>query len=112
MIVVTTENVPGYRIARSLGMVKGNTVRACHAGDDLVAWLKNLAGGELAEYTKVISQAREQALDRMVQEARSLGANAVVGLRFTTGYVTHGAAEILAYGTAVIVEEMPPGGSA
>lgn len=109
MIVVTTESVPGYRIARNLGMVKGNTVRACHAGDDLVAWLKNLAGGELAEYTKVISQAREQALDRMVQEARKLGANAVVGLRFSTGYVTHGAAEILAYGTAVIVEEAPAG---
>ncbi len=110
MIVVTTESVPGYRIARHLGMVKGNTVRACHAADDLVAWLKNLAGGELAEYTKVISQAREQALDRMVQEARSLGANAVVGLRFTTGYVTHGAAEILAYGTAVVVEETAAGG--
>jgi uncharacterized protein YbjQ (UPF0145 family) len=108
MIIVTTDNVAGHRITRNLGMVKGNTVRACHVGDDLLAFLKNLAGGELVEYTEVISQAREQALDRMVQEAKSLGANAIVDLRFTTGYVTHGAAEILAYGTAVIVEDITP----
>ena len=107
MIIVTTDQIPGRRIVQALGMVKGNTVRACHAGDDLMAFLKNLVGGELAEYTQVISQAREQALDRMAQEARELGGNAVVGLRFTTGYVTQGAAEILAYGTAVVADDQP-----
>ena len=105
MIVVTTENVAGRRIARTLGVVKGNTVRACHLGEDLMAFMKNLVGGELAEYTEVIAQSREQALDRMVEEARTLGANAVVGVRFSTSYVTQGAAEIMAYGTAVVIEE-------
>jgi len=107
MIMVTTESIAGRRIVRSLGMVKGNTVRACHAGEDFMAFLKNLVGGELVEYTEVIGQAREQALDRMVQEARDLGANAIVGLRFATGYVTQGAAEILVWGTAVIAEDLP-----
>ncbi len=107
MIIVSTEAVPGRTISRALGIVKGNTVRACHAGDDFLAFLKNLVGGELAEYTQVISQAREQALDRMVQEARLLGANAVVGIRFSSGYVTQGAAEILVFGTAVILDELP-----
>ena len=104
MIVVTTEDVPGRRIAKTLGVVKGNTVRARHIGKDLLAFLKNLVGGELTEYTEVIAQSREQALDRMLAEARGLGANAVVGLRFSTSYVTHGAAEIMAYGTAVVIE--------
>ena len=104
MIIVTTDLVSGRSVAQTLGVVKGNTVRARHLGKDLMAFLKNLVGGELAEYTEVIAQSREQALDRMVEEARSLGANAVVGLRFSTSYVTHGAAEIMAYGTAVILE--------
>jgi uncharacterized protein YbjQ (UPF0145 family) len=107
MIIVSTENVAGHRISRNLGIVKGNTVRACHVAEDFVAFLKNLVGGEVAEYTEVIAQSREQALDRMVEEARALGANAVVGLRFSTTYVTQGAAEIMAYGTAVIVEDLP-----
>jgi uncharacterized protein YbjQ (UPF0145 family) len=106
MIVVTTEGIAHCRIARTLGIVKGNTVRACHLGEDLVAFMKNLVGGELAEYTEVIAQAREQALDRMIEGARSLGANAVVGLRFSTFYVTQGAAEIMAYGTAVVTEDI------
>ena len=104
MIVVSTENVGGKTIVRSLGIVKGNTVRACHLGEDIVAFLKNLVGGELTEYTEVIAKSREQAIDRMVAEARTLGANAVVGLRFSTSYVTQGAAEIMAYGTAVVLE--------
>ena len=103
-MVVTTETIPNRRVTRTLGIVKGNTVRACHVGEDLMAFMKNLVGGELAEYTEVIAQAREQALDRMLQEARSLGANAVVGFRFSTFYVTQGAAEIMAYGTAVVTE--------
>ena len=105
MIVVTTEGITGRKITRTLGMVKGNTVRACHAGEDLLAFVKNLVGGELTEYTEVISQAREQALDRMLLEARALGANAVTCLRFSTFYVTQGAAEIMAYGTAVVVDD-------
>jgi uncharacterized protein YbjQ (UPF0145 family) len=105
MIVVTTESVAGRKTIRALGMVKGSTVRACHLGEDLMAFVKNLVGGELLEYTEVISRSRAQALDRMTEEARSLGSNAVVGLRFSTFYVTQGAAEIMAYGTAVVVEE-------
>ncbi len=107
MIVVSTDSIAGRRVTRTLGIVKGNTVRACHVGEDLMAFLKNLVGGEVAEYTEVIAQSREQALDRMVEEARSLGANAIVGLRFSTTYVTQGAAEIMAYGTAVIAEDLP-----
>jgi uncharacterized protein YbjQ (UPF0145 family) len=107
MIVVTTESIAKKKVTRTLGIVKGNTVRACHLGEDIMAYVKNLVGGELVEYTEVIAQAREQALDRMVQEARILGANAVLGLRFSTFYVTHGTAEIMAYGTAVCVEDLP-----
>ena len=106
MIIVSTDNVGGRTVVRSLGIVKGNTVRACHLGEDIVAFLKNLVGGELTEYTEVIAKSREQAVDRMVEEARALGANAIVGLRFSTSYVTQGAAEIMAYGTAVVLE--PP----
>ena len=104
MIVVTTESIIGRKTLRTLGIVKGNTVRACHIGEDLMAFMKNLVGGELSEYTEVIAQAREQAIDRMVEEAKTLGANAVVGLQFSTFYVTQGAAEIMAYGTAIVVE--------
>ena len=101
MIVVTTESIANRKVTRTLGVVKGNTVRACHLGEDLMAYVKNLVGGELIEYTEVIAQAREQAVDRMIQEARALGADAVVGLRFSTFYVTQGTTEIMAYGTAV-----------
>ncbi len=108
MILVTTESVPGRRTVRTLGIVKGNTVRACHIGDDLMAFLKNLVGGEMAEYTEVIAKSREQAMDRMTEEARALNANAIVGIRFETSHITQGAAEIMAYGTAVVVEDAPP----
>jgi uncharacterized protein YbjQ (UPF0145 family) len=106
MIVATIHDIAGRRVIRTLGLVKGNTVRACHMGEDLVAFMKNLVGGELAEYTEVIAQAREQALDRMRGEAEALGANAILGLRFSTFYVTQGAAEIMAYGTAVVLEDI------
>lgn len=105
MIVVTTETIAGRRIARTLGTVKGNTVRACAISEDFMAFVKNLVGGELSEYTQVIAQAREQAFDRMVQDAKAMGANAVVGLRFSTFFITHGAAEIMAYGTAVVLQD-------
>ena len=108
MIVVTTESIADRKTLRTLGIVKGNTVRACHLGEDIMAFVKNLVGGELGEYTEIIAQAREQAIDRMVDEARSMGANAVLGLRFSTFYVTEGAAEIMAFGTAVVVEEAQP----
>ena len=103
MIVVTTETVPEKHIVRTLGMVRGNTVRARHIGKDILAVLRNIVGGEVHEYAKLIGESREQALDRMVEEAESLGANAVVGTRFTTSMMMGGAAELLAVGTAVVV---------
>jgi uncharacterized protein YbjQ (UPF0145 family) len=104
MIVVTTFEVPGKRIVRTVGLVRGNTVRARHLGRDLLAVFRNLVGGEVHEYTKLMAECREQALDRMIQEARSLGANAVVGVRFTSSDIIANAAEILVYGTAVVIE--------
>ena len=105
MIVVTAESVAGKRVVKSLGLVRGNTVRARHLGKDIMAALRNIVGGEVHEYAKLIAESREQALDRMVAEAESLGANAVVALRFTTSVMMGGAAELLAVGTAVIVED-------
>ena len=105
MIVVTSEQLPGYVIAEALGLAKGSTIRCTHLGTDFMAALHNLVGGEITEYTSMIAQAREQALDRLVESARQLGANAVVALRFSTTEVMGGAAEILAYGTAVRVEK-------
>lgn len=104
MIVVTTFEVPGRRIVRVLGMCRGNTIRARHIGHDFMAGLRNLVGGEITDYTKMLAEAREQALDRMTEDARRLGGNAVVGTRFTTSEVMSGAAELLAYGTAVVTE--------
>ena len=105
MIVTTTAGINGKRVVRTLGIVRGNTIRARHVGRDIVAGLRNIVGGEISEYTKLMAEAREQALDRMVEEAASLGANAVVEVRFTTSEVMAGAAELLAYGTAVVVED-------
>ncbi len=105
MIVVTTDSIPGRRVVKTLGLVKGNTIRARHVGKDILAGLKGLVGGEIIEYTKMVAESREQSLDRLVEEAEALGANAVVGLRFTTASMMQGAAELLAYGTALIVEE-------
>ena len=105
MIVVTTPDIFGKRIVRTLGLVRGNTIRARHLGRDILAVLKGMVGGEIREYTKLIGESREQALDRMVEEAKELGANAVVKLRFATTEGMGSASEILAYGTAVIVED-------
>jgi uncharacterized protein YbjQ (UPF0145 family) len=105
MIAVTTDLIPGKRIVKTFGLVRGNTIRARHVGRDIMALLRNLVGGEIVEYTKLMAESREQAIDRMFQEAERLGANAVVCLRFTTSMIMGGAAELLAYGTAVYVEE-------
>jgi uncharacterized protein YbjQ (UPF0145 family) len=104
MIVTTTDDVPGKRIVRVLGLVRGNTVRCRNIGKDLTALMKNITGGEVREYTKLMGECREQALDRMREEAAGMGANAVVGIRFMTSEIMEHAAEILVYGTAVVVE--------
>ncbi|MBA7698171.1 hypothetical protein ES703_106846 [subsurface metagenome] len=104
MIITTTETISGKKVVKTLGLVKGNTIRARHVGRDIVAGFRNIVGGEITEYTKMLAESREQALDRMQQEAKKLGANAVVGMRFITASIMGGAAELLAYGTAVIVE--------
>jgi len=105
MIVVTTETVEGRRVARTLGLVRGNTIRSRHVGRDLLAVFRMLVGGEISEYTKLMAEAREQALDRLVEDAQSLGADAVVAVRFETAMVASGAAELLAYGTAVALAD-------
>jgi uncharacterized protein YbjQ (UPF0145 family) len=107
MIVTTTDDLPGRRITRILGLVRGNTIRARHLGRDIQAVIRNVTGGEIREYTKMLAESREQALDRMTEEAEAVGANAVVGVRFTTSMVMSGAAEIMCYGTAVRYEEEP-----
>jgi uncharacterized protein YbjQ (UPF0145 family) len=104
VIITTTENVPGYRVVKVLGLVRGNTIRARHLGKDIMAGFRNVVGGEISEYTKLLGESREQAIDRMVAEAEALGGNAIVMIRFSTSQVTSGAAELLAYGTAVVVE--------
>lgn len=104
MIIVTTDKIEGKRVVKTLGLVRGNTIRARHVGHDIKASLVNLVGGEITDYTKMLAESREQALDRMVEEAEALGANAIISLRFGTSMVMAQAAEILAYGTAVIVE--------
>ncbi len=104
MILVNTESIAGKNIVKTLGVAKGNTIRARHIGKDILAGLKTLVGGEIEEYTKLIAEAREQASDRMIEDAKSMGANAIVNVRFSTSYVMGAASEILVYGTAVIVE--------
>ena len=104
MIVVNTETLPGYVILEAKGLVQGNTIRAKHVGRDIVANLKNMIGGELKGYTELLVEARRQALERMLAQAEQLGANAVLNVRFTTSAVMQGAAELYAYGTAVVVE--------
>lgn len=104
MLLSNLEIIPGRRIAEHLGVVEGSTVRSKHIGKDILAGFKNIAGGELKVYTELLGEARQQATDRMVERARGLGANAVLNIRYTTTSVTMGAAEILAYGTAVILE--------
>ncbi len=101
MILTTTEQVPGRTIEKSLGLVRGNTVRAKHIGRDIVAALRNLVGGEVSEYSEMMIEARNEAINRMTDQARALEADAVVGVRLVTSQVASGAAELLAYGTAV-----------
>lgn len=105
MIVITTATIEGKKIVRTLGIVRGNTIRARHLGRDMMAGLRNIVGGEISEYTKLYAEAREQALDRMIAEARELGANAVIETRFSTSMVMTMAAELMVFGTAVVVEE-------
>ena len=101
MIVVTTEIIEGKRIVETLGLVKGSTIRARHVGRDVMAGLRNIVGGEVKDYTVMLAQAREEALQRMIEQAEKMGANAIIGARFVTSMVMSGAAEMVAYGTAV-----------
>jgi len=106
MILVTTPDIPGSRVTRTLGLVRGSTIRARHVGKDIMAALRNVTGGEVKEYTKMLAESREQAIDRMTEEAQALGADAIIGLRFQTSMVMAGAAEMLCYGTAVLIEDV------
>jgi uncharacterized protein YbjQ (UPF0145 family) len=107
MIVTPASSVAGHRVVRTLGLVRGNTIRARHIGRDILAVLKNIVGGEIEEYTKMMGEAREQAIDRMTAQARSLGANAITDVRFSTSYIMGAASEILAFGNAVVLEPAP-----
>jgi len=104
MITVSTNEIAGKKIVKTLGLVEGNTIRARNVGRDILAGLKNIIGGEIEEYTKLMAESRDQALDRMCKQAEDRGANAVVAVRFSTSYIMGSAAEILAYGTAVFCE--------
>lgn len=104
MILVTTDSIPGKTIIKTLGLVRGNTIRARNIGKDITAVFKNVVGGEILDYTKMMAESREQAIDRLIEDAEQLGANAVVGLKFTTTSMMQGAAELLVYGTAVVIE--------
>ncbi len=104
MLMSTTETIKGKKIVKNLGLVKGNTIRARHLGRDIMAGLRNIVGGEITDYTKMMAESREQALDRMIEDAQNLGANAIDGAKFATSMDMQSASEILAYGTAVVVE--------
>lgn len=105
MILTTSSSISGKKIVKTLGIVRGNTIRARHLGRDIMAALKTIVGGEIQEYTKMMAESREQSMDRMTAEAQSLGANAIVDVRFATSYIMSGVAEILVYGTAVVLED-------
>jgi len=104
LIIVTSDHIEGKKIVKTLGMVKGSTIRARHVGRDIVAGLRSIVGGEISEYTKLMAQAREEAIQRMVEQAEEMGANAILDTRFVTSMVMSGASELLVYGTAVTVE--------
>ncbi len=104
MIITTSDQVEGKKITKTIGLVKGSTIRARHLGRDIMAGLRGVVGGEVTEYTKMMAEAREQAIQRMVEDAEEQGANAIIGMRFTTSMIMGGASEILAYGTGVVVE--------
>ncbi len=105
MLISNIEVIPNMKVTRHLGLVQGSTVRAKHAGKDIMAGFKNVFGGELASYTELLQESREQAVDRMKQQAEAIGANAVINVRFSTSAIAAGASEILAYGTAVVIEQ-------
>ena len=105
MLVVSSPDIPGKKIVKTLGLVKGNTIRARHIGKDILAVFKNIVGGEIQEYTKLMAESREQAIDRMVQDAEQMGANAIISVSTTTSVISQGAAELLVIGTAVIIED-------
>ena len=105
MLVVSSPDIPGKTIVKTLGLVKGNTIRAMHIGKDILAVFKNIVGGEIQEYTKLMAESREQAIDRMVEDAEQLGANAIISVSTTTSVISQGAAELLVLGTAVVIEE-------
>jgi len=105
MLISSSDQLPGYRISEVLGLVKGSTVRTRHVGHDVMAQLKNIVGGEVMEYTKMMAESREQALDRMRDEAEKLGADAIICVRFVTSEIMHSASELLAYGTAVRIDK-------
>ena len=104
MLLSTTYSIHGKKIVKHLGLVRGNTIRARNLGRDIIAVLRNIVGGEITDYTKMIAESREQSIDRMIEEAQKLGANAIIGVRFSTTEVMQGAAEIMVFGTAVVVE--------
>tara|TARA_B100001175_G_scaffold296119_1_gene284787 strand:- start:875 stop:1195 length:321 start_codon:yes stop_codon:yes gene_type:complete len=105
MLVTTTFDIADKRITKTLGLVKGNTIRSRHVGRDIMAGLRGIVGGELHEYTKLLAESREQALDRMIEDAERLGADAVIGVSFSTSVMSQGAAELMAFGTAVLIED-------
>ena len=104
MLLSTADTIAGKTIVKHIGLVRGNTIRARHIGKDILASLRNVVGGEVTEYTKLMAESREQSMDRMVEHAKGLGANAIIAVRFSTSEVMNSAAEILVYGTAVVVE--------
>jgi uncharacterized protein YbjQ (UPF0145 family) len=105
MIIVTSSSIAGKRIVKSLGLVRGNTIRARHIGKDILAVFKNIFGGEIEEYTKLLAESRDQSIDRMIRAAESLGADGIVDVRFSTSYIMANAAEIMVFGTAVVLED-------
>ncbi len=105
MLITSTFDIADKTIVKTLGLVKGNTIRARHIGRDIMAGLRGIVGGELHEYTKLLAESREQALDRMIEDAEKLGADAVVGVSFSTSVMSQGAAELMAFGTAVLIED-------
>ena len=105
MLITSTFDIADKTIVKTLGLVKGNTIRARHVGRDIMAGLRGIVGGELHEYTKLLAESREQALDRMIEDAQKLGADAVVGVSFSTSVISQGAAELMAFGTSVLIED-------
>lgn len=104
MVLTNIEMIPGKRVTKHLGLVQGSTVRAKHVGKDIMAGFKNIVGGELKSYTDLLNESRQEATDRMIEQARAAGANAILNVRFSTSSITQGAAELFAYGTAVVIE--------